>query len=122
MRILVRLRLRRMKLIPSSHSGTCMRNASTDRPAARDHRRAHGLGADSKSHDDLDERHSTRIELNGILSHHLRQLRAPRCQARLTSHLPRDAAVHVESGRKLPDGHTARASNIAGAAPLWSAP
>lgn len=80
--------------------------ARTDRPAAREHRRAHGLVADCESCRDLSERHPARIELSGVLSDRVRQLRATRCQARLPSYLPHSAAVHVESRRKLPHGHT----------------
>ena len=80
--------------------------ARTDRPAAREHRRAHGLIADSESRGDLSERHPTRIELSGVLSDRVGQLRATRCQARLPSYLPHGAAVHVESCRQLAYGHT----------------
>lgn len=78
--------------------------ARTDRPAARGHRRAHGLIADSESRGDLSGRHSTRIELSGVLSDCVGQLRATRCQARLPSYLPHGAAVHVESCRQLAYG------------------
>ena len=79
--------------------------ASTDRSTACDHRRPHGLVADSESCGDLSERHPTRVELGGVLSDRVRQLRTARCQARLPSNLPHSAAVHVEPRRKLPHGH-----------------
>ena len=80
--------------------------ASTDRSTACDHRRAHGLGADCESCGDLSERQPTRIELGGVLSGRVRQLRSARCQARLPGYLPHGAAVHVEPRRQLPHGHT----------------
>ena len=80
--------------------------ASTDRSTACDHRRAHGLGADCESCGDLSERQPTRIELGGVLSGRVRQLRSARCQARLPGYLPHGAAVHVESCRQLAYGHT----------------
>ena len=81
--------------------------AGTDRPAAREHRRAHGLMAYSESLGDLNERHPTRIELSGAHSDRVGQLRATR-RARLPSYLPHGAAVHVESCRQLAHGHTSR--------------
>lgn len=60
----------------------------------------------SESRGDLSERHPTRIELSGVHSDRVRQLRATRRQACLPSYLPHSAAVHVESRRKLPHGHT----------------
>ena len=80
--------------------------AGTDRPAAREHRRAHGLMADSEPRGNLSQRQPTCVEPSGVLSDRVRQLRATRRQARLPSNLPHGAAVHVESRRKLPHGHT----------------
>jgi len=65
--------------------------ASTDRPTACDHRRAHGLGADCESCGDLSDR--------------IRQLWSARRQARLPSYLSDGAAVHVEPRRQLPHRH-----------------
>lgn len=79
--------------------------AKADRPAARDHRRAHSLGADCETCGGLGERQPTCIELGGVLSDRVRQLWSARCQARLSSYLSDGAAVHVESCRQLPPGH-----------------
>jgi hypothetical protein len=80
--------------------------ARTDSAPARDHRRARGLVTDSESRSDLSKRHPTRIELGGVLSDRVGQLRSARYQARLPSYLAHGAAVHVETRRKLPHGHS----------------
>ncbi|SMX69953.1 hypothetical protein BSP239C_00407 [Brevibacterium sp. 239c] len=79
--------------------------AGADRATARNHRRARGLVADSKSRGDLSERQSTCVKLGYFLSDRVRQLRSAGSQARLSGYLAHGAAVHVESSRQLPHGH-----------------
>lgn len=80
--------------------------ASTERPTARNHRRADGLVADSGARGDLSERQLTCVDLGNVQSDPVRHLWSARCQACLPSYLSHRAAVHVESRRQLPHGHT----------------